>query len=1058
MRRLVFVSTMTLVLAGCAAQSDESTTMVGTPVVRDAAAVARTSVGVPPEVSTRIGTLRFEDGLPDRATVKTVYEHLDFLRGVRTYLHALPAVSMYAMREGIYSADGLPNYTVLLSESLIDARSRFLAMDTETVYATVWISLKGGPIVVETPPRTLGVFDDIWQRHLADTGYPGPDRGKGGRYVIVPPAYDGYVPNSPFLVQSPTFGVWAIFQGFVVEGSTETAIANFKEHLKIYPLKESERPPPNQFVDISGRAFDTLPPTDFAFFEALDAVVQEEPRESQDPDVLGLFASIGIEKDGKFEPDESMRGLLAEAAAVGNATARTLLMSPRAASASGDSGSQWETGSAGGDYQFLQDHGRRLDDRTRFYYGATAHETAQVDDVLGKRSERAIAFRDAQGKPLDGGKTYRLTLPANVPAKTFWSLVVYDNDTRSMLQTDQRFPSVNTAQIAIQKRPPVAKNDDGSTTIYFGPEAPAEASALGGRGGRSRRSGNWIQTIPGRGWHAILRVYGPLPPWYEHTWRPGEFEPMTEVPSVSTGARPPAMATPLPAALSTPAKVETRLGVLEFELGLPTAQTAERLYSNLDFIRGVDAFLVTIPWASQVALGRGLRSAGLDDPSIVGLFDKRVDPQSELLTASPDAVYAFSRLNLREGAAVVRGPAKKAGVATDVFGRPLSDLGPNGPGKGEGGLFLFTPPDYEGQISERYFSFESATFDNLLQWQAVSQNGDPLPIAEFFQRRIQIYPFDIDFDQEFNFDEPDPQPEPVAGTTTPDGESDPSVDDFAPDVTDDETRFVSLSGVPMSTIPPSDLGFYEMINESLQREPPQAFGPETLGLLASVGLRPGSTFAPAADMSATLTESAAVATATARALAFRPRNPEAYLYDGLGWFTSFTGNSSVFLRSGARLLDARTTFFYLDTGLSSTRVSAPENVYEVKAFAATDSRGEYLDGAKTYTLRLARDVPARALWSVAIYDPQTRSLRATPEGQVASVGAATPGLIANSDGSTTIYFGPRPPAGREANWIQTMPDERWFAVFRLYEPLRPWFDQTWRPGAIVLDASAPTAR
>jgi hypothetical protein len=118
------------------------------------------------------------------------------------------------------------------------------------------------------------------------------------------------------------------------------------------------------------------------------------------------------------------------------------------------------------------------------------------------------AFVDSKGRPLDGGKNYRLHLPPNIPVKEFWSVILYDNQTRSMLQTDQRWPA------ATSQNPKLASNADGSVDIYFGPKAPAG------------KESNWIQTIPGKGWNTLLRLYGPLQPWFDKTWRPGEIEPV----------------------------------------------------------------------------------------------------------------------------------------------------------------------------------------------------------------------------------------------------------------------------------------------------------------------------------------------------------------------------------------------------------------------------------------------------------------------------------------------------------------------------------------------------
>ena len=993
------------------------------------------SIVTPGTVDTRIGALRFFDGLPDERTVERVYDHLDFLRGVRAYLNAIPAASMMALRTGLYAADALPNYTVLITESLLDARSRFLTLDTETVYATVWINLKGGPIVVETPPKTLGAINDAWQRHLADTGYPGPDRGRGGRYVIVPPGYAGYVPDTPFAVRSPTFNVWVIFQGFLVDGSPRPTVASFKERLKIYPLKESERPPPNHFLDLSGKAINTIAASDFSYFEAIDDLVQEEPRGSQDPELLGLLTSIGIEKDRKFGPDPRMRAILEEAAAVGSATARAMVFSDRTSQAMYPN-SQWNSAFVDG-YGFEQDHAALLDARARFYSYATAHDPAGVDTVFGKRAESVIAFRDRDGHLLDGGKAYSLTLPPDVPVKSFWSIVVYDNQTRSMLQTDQRFAGINSAQSLVQERGELQIDEDGSITLYFAPRPPPQTRE-GRTAKRAGRDSNWIQTVPGKGWNVILRVYGALDSWHDRSWRPGEIQPLARIPPVrSTKRRPFEMATRLPRALTLPNRIETRIGTLELVDGVPTEETTRLLYDNLDFVRGVDAFLTTIPGASLVAMRRGLRSVDIEDPETVGIFDRFVDAHSLLLTANTDNVYAGTWLDLSKGALVVNSPPQTPGVVDDFFARPVTDLGIAGPDAGEGGLFLFTPPDYRGQISERYFAFESKTDGNVLMWQSLVPDGNPDPTSTALRGQVEVYPFDFDFDEDFDFEA--------------DFEADTEVQPEEPDEDEDEdaTAFVGLSGRAFNTIHPNDIGYYDHLDALIQDERPEAFSPELLGLLRAIGIEHGQRFAPDARMRETLTDSAAVANATARALAFRPRDRSAYRNGGSSWYTNLVGNSSAFIRNGARLLDARTAFHYLTAMVSPAMVVARIGTGAQEALIATDGQGRYLDGGQSYSLKLPPDVPVKRLWSIAIYDPQTRSLLQTPRSATPSLSNRGNALLVDQEGSTTLHFGPEPPAGREANWIQTVPGKGWFAILHLYEPLKPWFDGTWDPGEIT---------
>ena len=260
-----------------------------------------------------------------------------------------------------------------------------------------------------------------------------------------------------------------------------------------------------KIINASGKVFNTIHANDFHFYEEVNDIVQYEPDESYHPEVLGQLAAIGIEKGKPFAPDERMKKILTEAAAVGNATARTITFKIRMEDAYADSA--WFTGFVGGSYEFLQQPGvRNLDARILFHYYATGITPAMAPKRVGIGSQYAAATTDKDGKPLDGSKTYKVHLPPNIPAKDFWSFVVYDNQTRSMLQTDQQFPSIgsDTKDIVV--------NPDSSVDIWFGPTAP------------EGHESNWVQTVPGKGWNVLLRLYAPLEPWFDKTWQPGEIE------------------------------------------------------------------------------------------------------------------------------------------------------------------------------------------------------------------------------------------------------------------------------------------------------------------------------------------------------------------------------------------------------------------------------------------------------------------------------------------------------------------------------------------------------
>jgi hypothetical protein len=373
------------------------------------------AVTTPDSIETRLGTLKFKGGFPDDATVEKVYDNLDFQRGVEAFLNTMPAASLSAMRKGIREF-GPDNTTILIFEKLMDSRSLFLTANTDSIYATAWIDLKNGPIVIETPPNTLGIVDDFWFRYVADLGNAGPDNGKGGKFLFLPPDYKGENPKGYFVFKSPTLGNWFMTRGFLVNGDPAPAVESIKKHLRIYPLAQGTSPHVPTFVNVSGKAFNTTHSMDFSFYDEVNQVVQEEPSNAIDPETSGLLASIGIEKGKPFEPDERMKKILTESAAVGQATARALAYRTRTKEAQLFPKSAWENLFVGGSYEFLSKGARLLDPRTSFYFCATGVTPAMATKMVGTGSQYATAFVDAKKQPLDGNRNYKLHLPPNTIA------------------------------------------------------------------------------------------------------------------------------------------------------------------------------------------------------------------------------------------------------------------------------------------------------------------------------------------------------------------------------------------------------------------------------------------------------------------------------------------------------------------------------------------------------------------------------------------------------------------------------------------------------------------
>ena len=339
-------------------------------------------ITTPDKLQTRLGPLEFKDGAPSKETIEKVYDNLDFMHASEAFLNAFRGASLIAARKGFIDAGADDNTFVIFSE-LMDSKSLFLTANSDTVYYLGFLDLTKGPLVVETPPLTLGAFDDMWFRWIVDFGLPGPDRGEGGKYLLVPPAYKGSLPDSGYNVaHSRTTRVLLLGRSFLEDNNPKRPVELIKQTLRVYPyqpggfgtsiatgldgdvplLRSREgkldwaflRPrPPAKFVEVSGKSFNTIPSNDYSYFETINELVQQEPADAMDPEVMGSLAAIGIVKGKPFTPDARMRGILTDAVATANATARALVFNPRESEGFYYyTGSAWQNSLWVGGYEF----------------------------------------------------------------------------------------------------------------------------------------------------------------------------------------------------------------------------------------------------------------------------------------------------------------------------------------------------------------------------------------------------------------------------------------------------------------------------------------------------------------------------------------------------------------------------------------------------------------------------------------------------------------------------------------------------------------------------------
>ena len=469
----------------------------------------------------------FKENRPTEETARVLQDELLFQRAIQAYLWALPLINTLGMQVGSEKAFG-KGYNVLpIFKNRLDAKTLITTPNSDVIYALSYVDLgTDGPLVFEAPPGLQGILLDFWQRPIpvdggkfaGDVGLPGPDAGKGGKMLILPPGYKGEVPEGHFVYRSGTNNVFVFLRAFYQDPKVLGPAVALIEQTKIYPLNAQAAAKPMVFPNASGVPVDMLPISDGSVFDHLKALLEREGSNLAGSDGLGMLASIGIVKGQPFNPDAHTREILDRAARTAykmsrvigfkeEVSGRSLRIYPdrRWINPMADATPDNLGGPLDLNWCRTAEGHLDLDMRIWFFTNYYSVSPGMLSQTPGKGAKYMIGFTDSDGAPLSGGSTYRVNLPANIPAGNFWSMTLYEAENASGLANGQAFPSLGS-------RDKPAQNADGSTDIYFGPAAPAG------------KEGNWQATVPGKGYFAILRLYGPTEAAINKSWKPGDIE------------------------------------------------------------------------------------------------------------------------------------------------------------------------------------------------------------------------------------------------------------------------------------------------------------------------------------------------------------------------------------------------------------------------------------------------------------------------------------------------------------------------------------------------------
>ena len=449
-------------------------------------------------IKTRVGDLSFTqdfaNGYPTDATVDKLFNEMDFQRACQAYIWSIPIVSMTQWQYSHNEELGAENGQIVFVESYKDKLGG-LTYNATTPYVLPFIDLTEDPWVIDVPEGEIrSAAHDMWQLEIAQIAKP-------GKHLFVGPSNkvpEGVEANGYTVHQSRTNNFLFVIRLMSKDRDVRMAML---DKVKIYPYSERDNPRPRGYVTPDGKPWMAAAPGGMKYWERLADIINREPVFERDRFFMAMLKQLGIEKSKPFKPNERQTAILTEAALVGEAMAKAndFSKSPRLEDAHYVDGSQWEFATTSPPDQ-RREHYDALDGRAAWLYEAVINDISMHGQKTGKGQIYMGTYKDKDGDWLDGGKNYVMHVPANAPAETFWSFTVYEVSTRTLISNEHEIADRSSRMDLLQ-------NEDGSVTLYIGPDKPAGDKAK-----------NWIPTEPGRAWFPYFRLYSPKKAFLDRTW------------------------------------------------------------------------------------------------------------------------------------------------------------------------------------------------------------------------------------------------------------------------------------------------------------------------------------------------------------------------------------------------------------------------------------------------------------------------------------------------------------------------------------------------------------